>query len=108
MKKKLILIILIIAIIIAIPYIYVEVNTAAYGNIFENEYQQTNMISKIEYYKVFYFTGKAAKVYYVEENHSSGNFLWFEKEDSDWKMVKWTTVWSKDGSASGITYPIYR
>lgn len=52
--------------------------------------------------------GNKAKVYYVEENHDSGNYLWFHKVNSKWKMIEWKTVWSKYGSASGITYPIYK
>lgn len=109
MKKKIVVsLIIIIIVVVAIPYIFVECNTALYGNEFKNEYQQTNMIPKIEYYKVFYCTGNKAKVYYVEENHESGNYLWFQRVDSKWKMTEWKTVWSKFGSASGITYPIYK
>ena len=79
-----------------------------FGAEFKNEYKKTNMISKIEYYKVFYYTRNKAKVYYVEENHDSGNYLWFHKVNSKWEIIEWETVWSKYGSASGITYPIYK
>lgn len=109
MKKKIVIsLIVVVILLIALPYIFVEVNTALWGEKFENEYKQTNIISKIEYYKVFYYTGNKAKVYYVEEKHNSGNYIWFHKVNSKWKMVDWKTVWSEYGSASGITYPIYK
>ena len=109
MKKKIVIsLIVIIILVIALPYSFVECNTAFFGAEFKNEYKKTKMISKIEYYKVFYYTGNKAKVYYVEENHDSGNYLWFHKVNSKWKIIEWKTVWSKYGSASGITYPIYK
>lgn len=109
MKKKIKRILIIfIFIVIVLPYLFVEANTIMFGDDFERLYEQTNMISQIEYYKIFYYTNKEAKVYYVEENHKTGNFVWFEKDGSNWKMKKWETVWSEYGSASGITFPFYR
>ena len=66
------------------------------------------MISDVEYYKVFYYMGKEAKVYFVEGNIRAGHFLWLEKENKEWKVKKWEAVWSDVGSASGITFPFYR
>ena len=100
-------IILMIFVVIA-PYLFEECNTLIFGNEFKDEYEQTNMISSIEYYKVFYVINNKAKVYYVDENYEGGYYLWFEKEDSQWNMTHWDTVWSEYGSASGITYPFYR
>lgn len=109
MKKKIVIsLVVLIVLIVVLPYMVVECNTVFWGANFENEYKQTNIISKIEYYKVFYCTGNKAKVYYVEEKHNSGNYIWFHKVNSKWEMEDWRTVWSKYGSASGITYPIYK
>lgn len=107
-KKKAILILIIVIIVILIPYLFVEVNTLLFGAEFEKEYEQTNMISDVEYYKVFYDTGKKAKVYYVDGSIRAGNFVWFQKKGDEWTMEKWETVWSEQGSADGITFPFYR
>lgn len=109
MKKNILkLIIILMFLVVIVPYLFVEGNTLMFGNDFKDEYKQTNMISSIQYYKVFYVIDNKAKVYYVEKNHESGHYLWFEKENSKWKMTHWTTVWSEYGSASGITFPFYR
>lgn len=94
--------------IVIAPYLFVECNTLLFGDEFKDEYKQTNMISEIKYYKVFYVTKNVAKVYYVDENPKSGHYIWFKKEKSNWKMTDWETVWSEKGSASGITFPFYR
>ena len=109
MKKRIInLLIILVILIVIVPYLFVECNTLIFGNTFKDEYKQTNMISSIEYYKVFYVIKNKAKVYYVDENHESGHYIWFKKEKSEWKMTSWKTVWSEYGSASGITYPFYK
>ena len=90
------------------PYLFVETNTFIFGKIFKKSYEQTNMISEIEYYKVFYYTGKNAKVYYVDGSIRAGHFVWLIKKGDKWEMEKWETVWSDVGSASGITFPFYR
>ena len=59
MKKKSIkLIIIVVFLVIILPYLFVECNTILFGDEFKNEYKQTNMISDIKYYKVFYKTKK--------------------------------------------------
>ncbi|WP_288684140.1 hypothetical protein [uncultured Eubacterium sp.] len=109
MKKKSIkLIIIVVFLVIILPYLFVECNTILFGDEFKNEYKQTNMISDIKYYKVFYKTKNTAKVYYVDSNKETGNYIWFEKNKSNWVMTNWETVWSEYGSASGITYPYYK
>ena len=107
-KKKIMISIIVIVIIILAPYIFVETNTIIWGENFENSYKQTNMIGGIAYYKVFYCIKGKAKIYYVEQGHSAGHYVWFEKKNEKWKMTKWETVWSEYGSASGITIPYYR
>ena len=66
------------------------------------------MISDVEYYKVFYYTGEKAKVYYIDGSVRAGHFVWFENQNGEWNMINWDTVWSEQGSASGITFPFYR
>ena len=95
-------------IVLLVPYIFVEGNTILFGGEFMNEYRQTDMIDEISYFKVFYVTKNVAKVYYVDRNHSMGNFVWFKKKNSKWEIIKWDTVWSEQGSASGMTFPYYR
>lgn len=109
MKKKIIWIVFIVLLLFIItPYIFVEINTLRYGEAFEEEYKQTGMIDSMAYFKVFSFSQHEAKIYYVEEGHDAGHFVWFEQKDEQWIMKKWETVWSEYGSASGITFPFYR
>ncbi len=111
MKKKTVLIVLILIIcvlIIGIPYISVEIKTYKYGNQFQERYTDTNMITDIEYYKVFSYSETKAKILYVESGHETGNFVWFKKEDGKWQYDHWETIWSENGSADGWTFPFYR
>lgn len=108
MKKKITNIVTAILAIIIVPYLFVETNTLLFGKDFKEEYKQTHMISGVQYYKVFYYTGKTAKVYYVDSTPRAGHFVWFKKKDGEWNMETWETVWSDWGSASGVTFPFYR
>lgn len=102
-----VVIVSIIAPIIAKPYVEIEKRTDKYGKQFEDGYKQTGMIDEIEYYKVFEYSGDKAKIYYVSENYESGDYIWFKKSGSEWKMERWETVWAKRGSADGFTNPYY-
>lgn len=111
MKKKKILIVLIIMaciLVIGIPYINVEIKTYKYGDQFKDRYTDTNMITGIEYYKVFSYSEIKAKVLYVELGHETVNFVWFKKEKGKWMYDNWETIWSQNGSADGWTFPFYR
>ena len=106
MKKRIIKVVAVIILLVIIaPYLFVETNTLLYGDDFANEYKQTGMIGSVKYFKVFYnFNGKA-KVYYVDEN--TGTYVFYRKKGKKWKLTDFETVWSEDGSASEITFPIY-
>lgn len=97
MKKTKKIILFIFVMFIIMPYVFVEANTFLYGDKFEKSYEQINMISNLEYYKVFYYTGKEAKVYYVDESIRAGYFVWFKKKENKWKVKKWECVWSETG-----------
>lgn len=70
-SKKIIFIVLTIVVFLVIwifsPYIKAEILTYKYGEMFEEEYMQTNMIDEIEYYKVVDYSDTMAKVFYVEK-----------------------------------------
>ena len=80
----------------------------SFGEQFEKSYEQMHMTSDVEYYKVFYYTGDKAKVYYVDGSIHAGHFVWLKKKAGEWKMETWKTVWSEDGSARGITFLFYK
>lgn len=110
-KKKIVLSIVILfmcVLIIGIPYISVEIKTYKYGEQFKERYADTNMITGIEYYKVFSYSETKAKILYVESGHETVNFVWFKKEDGKWIYDNWETIWSQSGSADGWTFPFYR
>lgn len=91
-----------------VPYIKVEILTLLHGKEFSGLEKQTNMLAESEYFKVFAFDREhLAQVYYVEKNHSSGNLFTFIKEDEEWKLYQWDTIWSLSGSADDIIWPFY-
>ena len=106
--KKTKRIILILIVIIIMPYLFVEMNTFLFGGKLAKSYKMTNLISDVEYYKVFHYTWNKSKVYYVDGNVRAGHFIWFKKKGDEWEIEKWETVWSEEGSASGFTVPFYR
>lgn len=94
---------------VIIPYGKVELLTAIHGSEFENGHLQTNMIDGIAYLKVMTYSAHIAKVYYVEEGKTAGHIIEFSKDGtSGWEYIKWETVWSTSGSASGFIWPYYR
>lgn len=113
MKKHIFIIIVCILaflalLLIFLPYIKAEILTLKYGQQFENEYSQTNMIDDIEYMKIIEYSDTHAEVFYVTGNHETGELMIFEKKDEDWVYVYWNTVWSKTGSADNFLWPYYR
>lgn len=94
---------------IILPYGKVEILTATYGGEFEKGYLQTKMIDEIEYLKVMSYSDHKAKVYYVEKGKIAGHIIEFARDRiGDWEHIKWETVWSTRGSASGFIWPYYR
>ena len=105
-KKISRIMIVIMLILILLPYIVVETNTLLWGEQFKDEYKQTNMIDDVKFHKVFYINDEKAKIYYSSK--FSGDFVYFVNNKGKWEMECWDTVWSKNGSAEGITFPFYR
>ena len=105
MIKKIILILLFCLIFfVGFSYARVEYLTSKYGDEFKDGYRQTNMIDSIEYLKVLEYDIQYAKVLYID---GAADYIWFKKENNQWIMEKWDTVWSDSGSADGITWPPY-
>ncbi len=89
--------------------IYCEYLTLVYGDEFKEEYKQCSMLPlEIDHYKVMRYSKNYAEVYYVTEDCISGNILKFYKENNEWIMTSWNTVWSKHGSADGFIWPYGR
>jgi hypothetical protein len=66
------------------------------------------MIDDIEYFKVMEYSKTSAHVYYVTKNRTSADLFTFSKKDGQWVIEKWTTIWSRSGSADGFIWPYYR
>lgn len=113
MKKRIFIIIVFVLAFLALllifsPYIKAEILTLKYGQQFANKYNQTNMIDDIQYMKVIEYSDTYAEVFYVTDNHETGELMIFEKENEGWVYVYWNTVWSKTGSADNFMWPYYR
>ena len=95
---------------LVIPYGKVEVNTMLHKNEFSESYKQTNMISNVEYLKVFSYSKNKAKVFYKSKDGDGfgEDFVYLKKKKGKWKMYNWETIWASSGSASEFTYPLYR
>ena len=89
------------------PYGQVEILTVKYGKQFAQEYRQSGLIENIEYYKVFSYDEHYAQVYYVEEGHSTRNFMVFARKGQEWKLESWQCLWSASGSADDFVWPFY-
>lgn len=104
-KTKVIMLLLVISILL-VPYIYVEFQTAIYGETTQNLYKQTSMIEDNNFQKVFFYSDKKAKVLYADENNI--NMCTFHKANGDeWTLAEWETIRSRQGSADGFIYPYY-
>lgn len=86
------------------PYARNEWLTWKYGKEFNGLQKSTNMIDEVETHKVLDYSNNSALVYYVG---SSGNVLSFMKDNNDWQMKSWDTIWSKTGSAEGFVWPYF-
>lgn len=110
MKKKslLIKVIILVLLIIVLPYVRVEILTAAHRQQFLTEYKQMNMIAEIAYLKILHYTETKADVYYVLKDHVAGVTINFMRHNGVWEMTNWRTVWSESGSADELMWPFYR
>ena len=86
-----------------ISYTKNEILTIKYGTEFVELYKMTNMIDDLDKLKVLFYSNEIAHVYYFDIY--SGNILEFLKINDKWEMTKWSTVWSKTGSADNFKWP---
>lgn len=110
MKKSRVFIIVAISIILLIaiyPYFQAEILTMKYGDQFTNEYAQTGMIDKIDYFRVIKYNDNFAEVFYVTDSHSSGELVKFQIIEGRWTKVYWNAIWSKTGNADEFKWPYY-
>ncbi|MBR2191485.1 MAG: hypothetical protein IJ883_07795 [Eubacterium sp.] len=111
-KTRIVLLIIqtIVFLFLVIPYGKVEMNTMLHKNEFSDCYRQTNMISDVEYLKVFSYSKNKAKVFYKSKDGDGfgEDFVYLKKKNGKWKMYNWETIWASSGSASEFTYPLYR
>ena len=109
-KHKLLILMffLLLVILLLLPYLKAELLTKKYGAIFEYEYQQSGMITEIEYFKVISCSNGDATVFYVLKNYSAGVCMNFRKEHESWQMVSWQVIWSTSGNADKFYWPYYR
>ena len=106
-KRLVMLLIIVLPLLIwGISYTRCEINTLLYGEEFEGEYRQTNMIVGNPTPKVLNYSNEKARVYYRDEN--GGDIIFFECIDGKWIMHEWDTVWAKGGSADGFIWPYVR
>lgn len=85
-----------------------EILTAKYGEQFEDEYKQINLLSGIEYLKVLSYGENKAEIYYVTSDRSSAVLLYFSRIDDKWELDWWDVIWSSSGSADGCVWPYLR
>lgn len=81
--------------------------TNEYASDFEKVYQTNTMLGEMEYCKVLNCSDTTAVVYFVSKGMTAADLLTYEKRDSVWEEVGWSTVWSTSGSASGVVWPYW-
>ena len=106
--KKVIGILIVIVLLIIFPYMKAEWLTAQYGNEFDDLYKESHMLDSISYFKVMKYSEMEAEVYYVQGEHLGADLFTFIKDNNQWKLDSWETVWSKYGSADKFIWPYYR
>lgn len=105
-KLKIIIFIVVIFTILLTPYIYVELQTAIFGESTQDLYKQTSMIDDSNYQKVFFYSNSKAKVLYADKNNI--NMCTFHKNNiEEWSLTEWETIRSTQGSADSFIYPYY-
>ena len=104
MKRKIILLIFFI-VFLTIPYVNAEILTNLYGEETSMLYEQTGIISSDNYQKVVRYNDNKTEILYITSDDVSK--CYFVKEKDSWKLESWRCILSKNGSASGFTYPFY-
>lgn len=104
--KSIVILSIIFSLFWVISYIHCEVLTNMHGYEFKNLYEQTGIISEVDNWKVLKYSERSADVYYSSK--LSGNIIYFKKENDNWVLVHWKTIWSKFGSADEFMWPYIR
>ncbi len=106
-KYVFIVIILLVLSIWLIPFVKCETLTLLHGNEFKGQEEQTHMIADMGELKtkVLDYSNETARVYYVDSR--GGSIVDLKKENDDWIMSAWDTVWSDMGSAGGMQWPYF-
>lgn len=81
-----------------------ELRTLRHGHEFVGAEQQTQMLSDSACHKVLSYRSDQALVYYVGPDYCHGNLLLFQRQDGEWRLSGWHTVWSTFGSADGCVW----
>jgi hypothetical protein len=89
-----------------IPCMQNEVLTWQHGTEFTGLQKSTGMIDEVDYLKVLDYSENFAKVYYVS-NDGGGDMLIFVKDNGNWKLETWETIWSTSGSADDFIWPYF-
>ncbi len=106
MRKKLTLIFISVVVsVFLFPYIHVEFLTNLHGHETKLLYRQTGIISSNNYQKILQYSEDKARVLYATTDDISE--CKFVKKDDLWVLESWRCISSKNGSASGLTFPIY-
>lgn len=74
---------------------------------FEYAYHGNSMLGKMEYFKVLHCSEDTAEVYYVSQNMSGGDVFSFHRQDDQWIVTDWNTIWSATGTASEVIWPYW-
>ncbi|MCL2376951.1 MAG: hypothetical protein FWC76_06075 [Defluviitaleaceae bacterium] len=109
MKKKLVIALIppmILLILWAGPLVRFEMLTQRHGHEFTYLYKQTGMIPSPDFFTVLSHSGEETTIYYVTRN-VVGNTISFVKQDGEWTMAGWDTIWSWSGSADGFLWPFW-
>ncbi len=108
MKKWHKLLVTILIILIIYPYLKTEYLTYNYAEEFNDKKIYEGHFIALEYMKVFEYSDKKAKVYYVSKNKEYGMvFILKRNENGPWKVVGDIKSWSKTGSADDFIWPYY-
>lgn len=108
MKKKFksfFLIVIILVVLLFAPYLPIELNTNKYKQEVNKLYLQTGLIEDDNYCKVYKYTDSDLQVLFADTK--SVNMCYYIKKDDEWKLARWETILSVEGSASGLVFPIY-
>lgn len=84
-----------------------EFLTLIHGNEFAEAYKTNSMLGDMEYWKVMNYSKERAQVYFVSINHKGADMLTFIKENEEWKLDSWNTIWSTTGSADNTIFPYW-